>query len=139
MAGGKWVPHSPRRIGRTAVTPESFQKPEPLDPDVHPGEHADRRAEHPAGEQGPPCRAVNLNHQPASASGGDGDGDRGHAGSGGNGSSGTANAERYLRSLRGCLRTFQQMRNRLGPVFMTGGQLNVGEKHIVMPPANAAD
>ena len=44
-----------------------------------------------------------------------------------------ANAERYLRSYRGILRTFQHMRNRLGTVIMTGGQLNVAERQMVMP------
>jgi hypothetical protein len=51
-----------------------------------------------------------------------------------------ANAERYLRSLRGLLRTYQMMRNRLGPVFVGGNaQLNVADRQVVLPAGSAAD
>lgn len=51
----------------------------------------------------------------------------------------TVTAERYLRSFRGLLRTFQQMRNRLGTGIMTGGQLSMADRPMVMLPASTPD
>jgi hypothetical protein len=45
----------------------------------------------------------------------------------------TMNAERYLRSFRGLLRTFQQMRSRLGTVMFAGdATLNIAERQMVV-------